>query len=229
VFYSVGGSGRLRATVSHKTRLPTLKDRYSFKFGTAQPNPDLRPERSTSFETGYQGVLGARTTFDASVFYARIADLIQSVYLAPNLIQQQNIGRASAAGFEVDARNRAIPHVAVDFNYSFLRRKNTSNPSVLPVDAPRHKGLLSLTVEPLVPVHLVGLVEFESGRVIQNPSGKYLDIGSLATVSAKVVWTVRAPLDLEVAATNLTDENYWIAEGYPEPGRIVRANLRFTF
>ena len=48
----------VRATVSQKTRLPSMKDRYSYKFGTAMPNPELKPERSTTVETGYQGALG---------------------------------------------------------------------------------------------------------------------------------------------------------------------------
>ena len=88
VFYSLPDSGRVRATYSHKTRLPTMSDRYSHKFGFAIPNPELKPERSDTFETGYQGTAGARTTYDVTVFYSRITDLIQPFYLSPNLTQQ---------------------------------------------------------------------------------------------------------------------------------------------
>jgi len=227
LFYSVPGSGKLRATVSHKTRLPSMKDRYSFKLGLAVPNPDLKPERSTTFETGYQGVLGTTMSFNVSAFYSHIADLIQQSYLQPDLTQQRNIGHASSAGFEVDARSRIVSRIEVNFNYTFVNRKNVSDPNVLPVDIPRHKGLLSVTVEPMAPLHLMGLVEFEAGRKTQNPSGFYVDIGSLVTLSAKAIWTIREQVDAELTVTNLTDNNYWLSEGYPEPGRVVQASLRF--
>ncbi len=229
LFYSVSGSGTVRATVSRKTRLPSMKDRYSFKSGFAVPNPELKPERNTTFETGYQGVVGARTSFSVSAFYSRITDLIQQFYLATDLTQQRNIGRASAAGLEIDARSRTIPRVDINVNYSALRRKNLSDPSVLPVNAPRHKGLASANVELMAHLRMIGIFEFESGRRIQNPSALYLDIGSIVTLNAKAIWTVREEIDAEIGVTNMTDKNYWLEEGFPEPGRMVQANLRFRF
>ena len=52
LFYSLPAAGRVRATYSRKTRLPTMSNRYSHKFGFAIPNPELKPERSDTFETG---------------------------------------------------------------------------------------------------------------------------------------------------------------------------------
>jgi iron complex outermembrane recepter protein len=229
VFYSVADAGKLRVTASHKTRLPTMKDRYSFKFGAAIPNPGLNPERSNTFETGFQGTAGTRTTYDAAVFYSRLTDAIQTITVAPSLIQQQNVGRASAAGFEAATRIRPVSQVDVNFNYSFLRRKNLSNPAVLPIDAPRHKGLFSVTVAPISQVRVMGIVEFESGRKLNNQSGGYVDAGDITTLSAKAIWTIYRQIDAEIAGMNLTDKNYWLSEGYPEAGRTVRVNLRFRF
>ena len=58
--------------------------------------------------------MGARTTYDVTVFYSRITDLIQQFYLSPNLTQNQNIGRASAAGFEAATRIRPASRVDID-------------------------------------------------------------------------------------------------------------------
>jgi len=228
-FYSLSGTGTIRLTVSHKTRLPSLKDRYSFKFGTAIPNPELKPERSTTVETGYQGALGAKTSFQASVFYSDINDLIQRVYLQPNLSQQRNIGRASSAGFEADVRSRLSRRLEIGFNYTYLDRDNLSDPATPLVDTPAHKGLASVTVEPVRPLRLMGYVDFEAGRQTLNEAGHLYDVGSIATLGAKATWTIRAQVDVELAVTNIADRNYWLAEGYPEAGRTFLANIRFRF
>jgi iron complex outermembrane recepter protein len=229
LFYSLSGTGTIRLTVSHKTRLPSLKDRYSFKFGTAIPNPDLKPERSTTVETGYQGALGAKTSFQASVFYSYINDLVQRFYVQPNLSQQRNIGRASSAGFEADIRSRMWRRVEIAFNYTYLDRDNLSDPATPLVDTPAHKGLASVTVEPVQPLRLMGYVDFEAGRQTLNEAGHLYEVGSIATLGAKATWTIRAQVDVELAAANITDRNYWLAEGYPEAGRTILTSLRFRF
>ena len=229
LFCSLSGTGTIRATVSHKTRLPSLKDRYSFKFGTAIPNPELEPERATTVEAGYQGALGAKVSFQASVFYSDIDDLIQRFYVESNLSQQRNIGRASSAGFEADVRSRMWRRVEIAFNYTYLDRENLSDPSTPLVDTPRHKGLASVAVEPVQPLRLMGYVDFEAGRQTLNDAGHLYEVGSIATLGAKATWMIRAQFDVELGLTNITDRNYWLAEGYPEAGRTILTNVRFRF
>lgn len=228
VFWSIA-SGMLRATVSGKTRLPSMKDRYSYKFGTQVPNPDLKPEHSTTFEAGYQGALGSRTTFQASVFYSRIDDLIQRVVISPNVQQQQNVGLASAAGFEADARTRPWQGLEVAGNYTFLDRDNISAPSVPLTETPRHKGLVSLTAGPWARLRGMVSVDFEAGRETMNEAGRYFDVPSFAVLNAKVSWNVAGQLDVDVSGLNLTDRNYWIVDGYPESGRVVRVGASWRF
>jgi iron complex outermembrane receptor protein len=229
LFVSAPGGGLLRLTLARKTRFPSLSNRYSYKFGTAVPNPDLAPERSTTLESGYQGTLGRQTSFQASVFYSRIADLIQTFYLQPNLSQQQNIGRVSHAGVELDARTRLLKAVELGASYAFIRRENLSAPTIPLVFVPRHKGVITATVEPAAFLRLTGDVNLEGGRTIQNESGRYLDVPSFATANVKATWIIHKQLDAEVSVLNATDKNYWVVDGFPEPGRIVMVNLRCRF
>ncbi|MDO8836649.1 MAG: TonB-dependent receptor [Vicinamibacterales bacterium] len=222
-------SGMLRATVARKSRLPSIKDRYSYKLGTAIPNPDLKPERATTFEGGYQGAIGGRTTLQASVFYSRITDLIQRFYLQPNLTQQRNIGKVSSAGVEADLRVRPWRQVELAASYGYLNRDNLSDSSVPLTETPVHKGLVSLSVEPVAAIRLSAHVEFESGRQTVNEGNRLFDVPSSATANAKVTWMVGKGLSVDVSGTNLLDRNYWVAEGYPEPGRTLLAGVRWTF
>jgi iron complex outermembrane receptor protein len=228
VFYSVP-TGLVRLTVARKTRMPSLKDRYSYKFGTAVPNPDLKAEHNATFEGGYQGTLGPKTSFQASIFYGRIDDLIQRFALQPNLSQLRNIGRASHAGFEWDARTRIVPRLDVGANYTYLRRKNLSDPLTPLVDAPRHKGRVSATGTVTSFLRVVAGVEFEAGRRTQNEAGTYLDVPSFATANLKGVWTIRGRVDAELGLLNAFDKSYWVADGYPEAGRTVLTTLRYKF
>ena len=228
VFYAVS-TGQVRVTVSRKTRMPSLKDRYSFKFGTATPNPDLQPEHNLTVEAGYQGTLGERTSFQASTFYARVTNVIQSVYLQPNLMQMQNIGEASHSGFEVDLRTRILPRAEAGIGYSFLRRENISAPATPLVDTPRHKARASLMITPARRVQAITSVEFEAGRRALNEGGHVLDAPSFAVLNLKGIWTLARGLSVEAGASNLFDTNYWRAEGYPEPGRTAQVSLRCSF
>jgi iron complex outermembrane recepter protein len=228
VFFGVP-SGMLRATVSHKTRLPSIKDRYSYKLGTAIPNPDLKPERATTMEVGYQGTMGSKTALQASAFYSRINDLIDSVYVSTSVSQQQNIGRVSSKGIEADIRSRVVDHVELAANYSYLDRENLSDPSVPLTETPEHKAQASITVEPLRMIRVVGSVEFESGRLSENQAGHVFDVPSFAVFSAKASWAVYAGLDLDVTVANLGDRNYWITDGYPEAGRTLQLGVRWRY
>jgi iron complex outermembrane receptor protein len=228
LFYAVP-TGQLRVTVSRKTRMPSLKDRYSYKFGTAVPNPDLRAEHDVSVEAGYQGTLGSRTSFQTSAFYARIDDLMQPYYIQANLSQMRNIGRASSSGIEIDVRTRVLPRVDIGASYTYLRRENLSSPTTPLVDTPRHKGRASVigTIAPFLQV--VGSMDVEAGRRAQNEAGHYLDAPSFAVVNAKAVWTIRRGLDAELGIINAFDKCYWLADGYPEVGRTVLATMRWMF
>jgi iron complex outermembrane recepter protein len=228
VFYSTS-AGLLRATVARKTRMPSLKDRYSYKMGTAIPNPDLKSEHNLTYEAGYQGALGTKTSFQASVFYSRIDDMIQKFYVAANLSQLRNIGRASNAGVELDARTQLVPHLDLGANYTFLDRKNISDPATPLVDAPRHKGRVSATLTVIPTVRLVAGIDFDAGRRTQNEAGTYKDVPSFAVVNVKGTWTIHHKLDVELSVLNASDKYYWVGDGYPEAGRTVMGGLRYRF
>lgn len=222
-------SGLGRLTVSRKTRLPTLSNRYSYKMGTAIPNPALDPEQSLMIEAGYDGALGSRATVQAAVFYGRITDLIQSVVIAPNLSQMRNIGRVSQKGFEAGVRTRLGHGVLFSANYTFLDRDNLSDPDVRLVETPRHKATVSANVPVLPQFAVTSFAQFEADRLTQNHAGRYMDAPAFAEVSLKGVWTVRRQLDLEASVHNLFDADYWIADGYPEPGRTFLVGARWKF
>lgn len=54
VSWRYAADSMLSANVSSRARFPTLFERYSTRFGTAVPNPDLESERATNMELAWQ-------------------------------------------------------------------------------------------------------------------------------------------------------------------------------
>ncbi len=68
-----------------------------------------------------------------------------------------------------------------------------------------------------------------STLLLPTPRPNYVNIGSYALVNLEAAYAFTDGITLNVGATNLLDEDYALAEGFPEPGRTFFANLRARF
>jgi iron complex outermembrane receptor protein len=228
-FYSLSSSDRLHASFARKTRLPTIKDRYSYRMGRAIPNPDLARELSNNYEVGYSHFFGATTTVDFVLFRSDIMDSVQAVFVQPNVFQFQNVGEARHMGAEFSARSQLLPSVGLTANYTYLNRENRSAPTIIPVDTPRHKTYGALTWRPFSRLQLLGDLRYEAGRYGNNPAGTVFLAPQYADMGLHTTADLGKGVQLQGGVTNLLDRNYFLIEGYPEPGRAGYVNLRYRF
>ncbi len=94
-------SGRVRGTAGTGIKEPTFFENYASGFAVG--NPDLDPERSTSWEIGVeQDVFGGALQISGTWFDQGFRDLIQYTFSPPNPGDPNyfNIAEASARGFE---------------------------------------------------------------------------------------------------------------------------------
>lgn len=226
LYYALGGGGRMHAGVSRKTRLPTIKDRYSYRMGQAVPNPTLEAERATSVEVGYENPLRSRMTASVTGFYIDVDDLVQQVFLQPNLFQLQNVGRVAHTGIDLDLRGRWTSRVETSVSYNYLHRETKSTPAVPLLNTPAHKFLATAIVNPLDRLQIATALVVESRRSAQNDAGTLLRIPSYGTVDVKGSWRVVDGIMAEAGVRNLLDRNYALADGYPQPGRVLYVGAR---
>lgn len=230
------------AIASHKTRFPTIKDRYSAGLGSALPNPDLKPEVANHLELGIKGSPWTGGKGQADVFYSRITDLMQNVYVAAptgtcgvgsNLCAQaQNVSRARNAGLELSLDQALASQWTWTGAYTYLARRNLSDSSVQLTDTPRHRLYTALTWAPSDAWELRTTLEAEQGRkVAVAASGKtaYRDLGGFGIVGVKATWKPRKDMALDFGVNNLGDKWYELSDGFPLPGRtwFVRGSYRF--
>lgn len=225
VFYYLKENHKISATASRKTRFATIKDRYSYRMGTAIPNPDLKPETSDNYDLTYTGIFFKKLSVQSSLFYSHITDAILSVSnIQPSKSQMQNTGSAEFMGIEFSAKYDILKNLLLGTNYSYIERHNLTNPTVLFTDVPYTKVFSYLQYKPIKQIRIMVSSEYNSVRNSTSYGTKAPEFILFNGVISGQVWKY---LSIEAGVNNILDKNYMLTEGYPEEGRNFFVTLRF--
>jgi iron complex outermembrane recepter protein len=127
----------LRTSVGTAFRPPTLYEMYSASITSAsltEGNPDLKPEKTLSWNAGIQQTLWKGGKVEATYFENYITDLIQNVAygMEPGgtgrtLNKQQNVGKAQNRGVEIGITQKFDQWLNLFANYTFMKTRITNN------------------------------------------------------------------------------------------------------
>jgi vitamin B12 transporter len=246
----VAGALRVRGSVGTAFREPSFFESFDTPFSVA--NLALRPERTTSWETGVEGALAReRLTMGVTYFHQRFVDLVDYRF-SPSGSTYENIARARAAGAEVELRVVLPAAATADASYTFLDSKvlrSGFNPSPLAtlheggplLRRPTRSGSAGLSLPFAGGAALgaratyVGTREdrrfhgaptFETDAVALNPYTKIDLAGTLPfALFLPTLHAVTASLRLD----NAFGARYESVAGYATPGRTILAGLRADF
>ncbi|QXI29757.1 TonB-dependent receptor [Pseudomonas vanderleydeniana] len=233
-------------------RTPSAKALYGrFQNGTTgynvEPNPNLEPEKSKSYETGLRGRFDAGS-FDVAVFYNKYRDFINEDAVAPGYseltFQTNNIKHATIKGAEVKGRLN-LDHFGApqglytqgSIAYAYGRNDDNGEPinSVNPLtgvfglgyDQEQYGALLSWTLvkrkDRVDDTTFNAPDGLTSSKQFKTPGYGVFDLTGFYKVTDDV--TVNAGL------YNLTDKKYWNwddvrgYDGVGEAGVLSPANL----
>lgn len=234
--HDLAGGAEVYASVARKSRFPTIKDRYSYRLGTAIPNPDLTPETALNMDVGIKGAPWAGARAEAAVFHSRIDDLLQSVAVASTECggstcnQMQNIAEARHRGIELSLEQALGETWRLGFNYTWLDRDNWSNPALPLTDTPRQRLFAHLDWAVSAAWAVQATAEWEEGRIVAyGNTGTYRTLDSYAVLGLKGIWRPAKAAEVEVGVSNLADVDYELSDGYPMPGRMWFANASYRF
>ncbi len=232
LFYSPVEADTAHISVSRKTRLPTMKDRYSYRMGTAIPNPDLNAEKSINYEVGYESNRFETVHLKGTIFYNDVSDYIQSVKVADpddageTVNQNQNVGKVDLSGLELEAALYLSSSFEIGANYTYTHVDNKTDDTKI-TNIPKHKVFAYLRYTMFD--RLTGQVDTE------YDSKRYSSTDGVQVADGYVVANMKLGYDFgngfvaEAGVANVFDKNYEIQEGYPEAGRTLFANLRYSF
>lgn len=223
LFYNPTGQRQLSFSVARQTRFATIKDRYSYRMGAAIPNPDLKAEGALHFEAAYADRLASFLKAQANIFYSSITDAIQQVNnVQPNVYQFQNTGKAEFYGGELSLNASVSSSFQAGAQYSYISRKNISNPDLKFIDVPPHKVLLFTQTTLLKRISWLASVETNAKRYSTSYG---TEAGSFVVANTKLSAKIWRFIQVEGGINNIFDRNYALAEGFPEPGRNYFINL----
>lgn len=232
VFHDLTATGRVYGTVARKTRLPTLKDRYSQRLGSYVENPALGAERSLNLEFGYVGQPLQNLAVEAVVFQSRVDDKIQSTFIAGGSscsaatpCQVRNVGETRVNGVELGLRSQLDSWIELGGNLTVMDQKNVSDPSIRAIGVPDRKLFVHALVKPAAQWSLQATLEYSGTRWASNT----VQLAGYTVAGLKVRWQPTRSLTLEVGGDNLADKLYELDAGFPSPGRSWYANLRHEF
>lgn len=224
VFHPSAGR-EISFSIARKTRFSTMKDRYSFKLGTALPNPGLIPENAINYDLSYRERVGSLGSYTVSGFYNDLRDVIQQISnVHGGLSQMQNLGHARYYGGEIDVQTRPTDAATAGANYTLLKRENLSNPDVKFPDTPEHKIMLYASYSPFTVFDVAASMEYNSERY-STSDGVYI-AAPFALYNVKTSLNLPQGVTMDAGIQNLFDRNYTLSEGYPEPGRMYYATMR---
>jgi vitamin B12 transporter len=221
--------------------------RFDQTFGTNScypGNPNLRPEESKNWTTGFDQMLASnRLKLSADYFYSRFYDVVSFAYNAPpnpNFCGTYfNTDLAFARGFNFATELRVSKRVQVFGNYTYddTRVLKSVNPNFDPalqagsrlIRRPVNSGSFGVNVS-YARINWNFISYFSGVRTdsnflnpgqTNNPGYARFDISASYALARGVSLTARA--------TNLFDKQYQDALGYPALGRDYRFGVRYQF
>jgi vitamin B12 transporter len=227
----------LRASAGKGIKEPSFLESYGESF-FARGNPDLEPERSTTFDVGVeQRLFESRLRASVTAFRHDYRDQIAYTVVDWSTYEGTyvNLARTRAQGLEAGLEAQPGGHLRLLAQYTYLDGEILESPSDFdPVYAegepllrrPRHQG--SLSAQLTFPRFSVGATLV---RVGERADSDFVGLGltrsrAYTRLDGRLRVGVAGPIEAFVVGENLTGEEYQDVLGYPALGRSVRGGLR---
>lgn len=220
--YNVGASWEItpdlvgRASYGTGFRAPTFSDLYYPGFS----NPDLRPEKSRSYEVGLNWRPSRDTTLDIAFYQTWLTDAIASV--APTYIPF-NVGRAKVSGIEAEIGHQFNDAWGGKVSLDYRKPINEDNGLYIP-NRDRFKATAEIDFKASEKLSLNGKVLYAAARYSNVDNTTKLP--AYVTVDFVADYAVDPTSSIKFSVENLFDEQYSTNTYYRAPGRTI--NLGFT-
>jgi len=233
----------LRVSLGRSFRAPTNQDLYSSTTSrgrTTTGDPNLQPERGTTWEVGGEFRLTENTKVTATYYDTQLSNLIyvkQVTTTAPLLSQRINAGKAKVQGIELGATTKLAKWLELDANYAYIDSKmleNVTDPLSVGkrlTDSPRNivgigltaqQGAWSGTLNARYVSHIFW--NAQNTDVVEGVPGSY---DAHTMVNAKLGYEFSEGVKGSVAVNNLLDTKAY--SYFLLPGRNVTAEMDFSF
>jgi len=239
--YHFSNTTLVRANLGTGRKAPTFIERFGFFPDQFTGNPDLKPEKSKSFDLGIDRLLFDNAVeLQLSVYYQNLEDEINGFVFDPDtfLFTAENIdGDSIRKGAEAAATFNVTENLSFGGSYTYTdsTQNDGSGNDVRELRRPRHSGSLNTSYR--------FLDERANFRLVADYGGTSTDIffppfplpSEIVSLESHWLLDLTASYDINqdtnifVRANNLLDEDYEQVYGYRNPGRSAYVGVRLGF
>ncbi len=239
--YGVGNSTLVRANFGTGQKTPTFTERFGFFPGLFIGNPDLKPEKSRSYDLGIdQTLLDGALELQLSVYYQDLEDEIDGFVFDPDtfLFTAANMdGDSTRKGVEAAATFKLTENLSFGGSYTYtdsVENDGMGN-DMRELRRPRHTGSLSTGYRFLDDRANLTLVADYGGTSTDIFFPPFPAPSEIVTLENYWLLDLTASYDITqntivfARANNLLDQDYEQVFGYRTPGRTAYAGIRVSF
>ena len=236
--YNIGASYELtpdlvtRASYATGFRAPTFNDLY-YPDPYLSGNPDLRPEKSRSYEMGLKWQATADTGLDMALYHMRVEDQINWSPVDPadpyGAWHPDNVEKVQVTGFEATLTHRFSEawsgNLGLDIREPLNKSPGSHGRYVAYGD--RFKGMAGLTYTPMEDLELSAAVIYGGARYAD--AANTIRLPHYITADFTALYALDAQSRLKLSVANILDEQYQTKQGYRAPGRSVDFSFTRSF
>lgn len=212
-----------------------------------EPNPNLKPEKTHSYEAGIGQAFGKRFQTELVGFYNETDDKIMSWFNASNVYVNKNIGKSRSYGGEFAMTYSPLENLSVNANYTFNIATIEENPQDKTLEgndlpfSPKHKANIGVTYGHTGNFSLSAGLRYLSRQYSNdantktNANGEDVMMDDSYVVDVKgvkhfmVQWGPLKRIDLSLSVDNIFDEEYRTFYMYEDPGTTFFGEVALVF
>lgn len=235
----------IKTSFGNNFRAPSFNDLYWKELG----NPNLKPERSVSFDAGlfYRFNFILRNEAEASYYYIVTTDRILWQPNAGSIWHPINVGKVESKGIDVSLKSNfnSVKKInagfSINYSYGEAIKKNedfSGDPSVSKqlIYIPREQFKSALSIKYLPSSKFLNFVSL---NVFYNYAGKRftnfentLFVPYYETIDANVSVNMKifsSGVEIKFCVNNLLNKDYQVIPGYPMPLRnyLIEASFKY--
>lgn len=231
----------VRGNIGTGQKNPTFTERFGFFPGQFIGNPELKPERSTSYDIGLdREFLHGAFILQATLFQQDLKDEINGFVFDPATFlstAENRDGKSERSGAELGAQWNVNERLGLGVSYTYTdsTEQNALGEEVPELRRPRHTGSLSANFRSSSErIRAVLTADYGGSQddLFFPPFPAAPEIVTLQNywlLDLTVQYQLTPSVSIFARGTNLLDEEYEQVYGYQTPGRAGFVGLRTNF
>lgn len=241
IVYKLIDSLSLKGSIGTAFRAPApleLAADYNTAWGRTIGNPGLKPEKSITYEAGFEY---AKDLFKGgfAFFHTEFDDKIVTTTTIPGTSSYKNMGGATLQGVEINAAYDAGLAAGLSFsvepyaNVTYMTKHDSSEGTTLSY-SPDWTGSFGIKAgqenwDTRLSVDYSGKERATDYDATSPTAYTIIDKGGFSVVNLKGTYKPIKNLELSLSVGNLLDREYAYILGYPMPGRTFTGGAKWLF